>query len=198
MKEKIEFWFDFGSTYSYPAVMRIPMLARRHEIEFVYKPFLLGSIFKKQGWNTSPFLLNLSKGKYMWRDLERICAEEEISFNKPSAFPRNGLLASRIVCSFENENWIDPFIRSVFRENFVNDQDTSSSLVIAQILRELNLQPDEIFLKAELLETKEKLKLQTGRAFDCGIFGAPTFRIGNELFWGNDRLESAIKWSNKV
>lgn len=198
MNEKIEFWFDFGSTYSYPAVMRIPVIARRHEIEFVYKPFLLGSIFKRQGWNTSPFLLFPSKGNYMWRDLERICAEEEIPFNKPSKFPRNGLLASRIVCAYENENWIEQFIRSLFLENFANDQDISSSQVIAKSLMALKVQPEEILLKAALPETKEKLRMQTERAFDYGIFGAPTFRIGQELFWGNDRFESAIKWSYKV
>lgn len=197
MKKKIEFWFDFASTYSYPSVMRIPAIADRQELEIVYRPFLLGAIFKKQGWDTSPFILFPPKGKYMWRDLEMICNEEEIPFTKPSVFPRNGLLASRIVCAYESENWIVQFIRAVFQENFANDQDISSSEVITKILRDLNLPPEAILTKANLFETKQRLKEQTESAYEKGIFGAPTFQLGEELFWGNDRFESAIKWSNE-
>ncbi len=198
MKDKLEFWFEFGSTYSYPAIMRISALANRHQIEFSYKPFLLGSIFKKQGWDTSPFLIFPLKGKYMWRDLERICEDLDISFKIPSIFPRNGLLASRIVCSSQNSHWIPDFIRVVFHSNFVEDKDISSIEVLSKILENLGVNAQDVMLKASLPETKEFLRMQTDRACEFGIFGAPTFRVGNEIFWGNDRLEAAIRYYKKV
>ncbi len=197
MKDKLEFWFEFGSTYSYPAIMRMSALAIRHQIEFSYKPFLLGPIFKKQGWDTSPFLIFPLKGKYMWRDLERICEDLDISFKIPSIFPRNGLLASRIVCSSQNSNWIPDFIRAVFHSNFVEDKDISSIEVLSKILENLGVNAQDMMLKASLPETKEFLRMQTDRACEFGIFGAPTFRVGKEIFWGNDRLEAAIHYYKK-
>jgi len=93
MKE-IEFWFEFGSTYSYPAAMRIEEVAAKRGVSVCWRPFLLGAIFKEQGWNDSPFNVNPVKGNYMWRDMERVCAAQEIAFQRPSSFPRNGLLPS--------------------------------------------------------------------------------------------------------
>ena len=70
----LDFWFDFASTYSYPAAMRIAPLARQADVRVHFRPFLLGPIFKTQGWTTSPFNLFPAKGRHMWRDLERLCA----------------------------------------------------------------------------------------------------------------------------
>ena len=83
---KIEFWFDFASTYSYPAAMRVEELAGSHGCSVQWRPFLLGAIFQKQGWNDSPFNIYPAKGRYMWRDLERLCASLELPFRKPSQF----------------------------------------------------------------------------------------------------------------
>ena len=87
----LEFWFEFGSTYSYPAAMRIERLAREQQVPLVWRAFLLGPIFKDQGWNDSPFNLYPAKGRYMWRDLARICEAEGLPLRQPSRFPRNGL-----------------------------------------------------------------------------------------------------------
>src|SRR6267378_3556584 len=96
---RIEFWFDFASTYSYPAAMRVEELAGSHGCIVQWRPFLLGAIFQKQGWNDSPFNIYPVKGRYMWRDLERLCASLEIPFRKPSQFPRNGLTVARVACA---------------------------------------------------------------------------------------------------
>ena len=89
----LDFWFDFASTYSYLAAARIRPLAAEAKVQVRFRPFLLGPIFKAQGWDTSPFNLYEAKGRYMWRDMERLCEKYEIPFRRPSKFPRSGLLA---------------------------------------------------------------------------------------------------------
>ena len=92
----VDFWFDFASSYSYPAAMRADALAAKSGVAIRYRPFLLGPIFKAQGWDTSPFNIYEAKGRYMWRDLERLCADLGIPFQRPSPFPQNSLLAARV------------------------------------------------------------------------------------------------------
>jgi 2-hydroxychromene-2-carboxylate isomerase len=155
---------------------------------------LLGPIFRAQGWNDSPFNIYAAKGRYMWRDLERTCAAMAIPFCRPSQFPRNGLLAARIACSFAREPWIAEFVRAVYRANFAEDLDISSPSVLQSRLDALGLPGAALLEQAQSPGSKEKLRLQTERAMALGIFGAPTFVIGTELFWGNDRLEAALSW----
>src|SRR4029450_10946599 len=106
MAPTIEFWFEFASTYSYPAAARVWDAPRRAGVGVTWRPFLLGPIFGQQGWNDSPFNIYPVKGRYMWRDLERICARLEVPFRRPSQFPRNGLLAARVACSNAAEPWL--------------------------------------------------------------------------------------------
>jgi 2-hydroxychromene-2-carboxylate isomerase len=96
----VDFWFEFGSTYSYPAAMRIESLASERHVAVSWRSFLLGPIFGDQGWNDSPFNIYPAKGRYMWRDLERVCDTLDLPFRRPSEFPRNGLLAARVACRF--------------------------------------------------------------------------------------------------
>src|SRR5262245_47796194 len=110
----MEFWFEFASTYSYPAAMRVETLAGAACVSIEWRPFLLGPIFGQQGWNTSPFNIYPAKGKYMWRDLERICEELELPFKKPSVFPRNGLFPARIACAVADQPWLPQFVRAVY------------------------------------------------------------------------------------
>src|SRR5215475_14160686 len=90
----LDFWFDFASTYSYLAAMRIGPLAQKADVRVRFRPFLLGPFFKAQGWTTSPFNLYPAKGRHMWRDLERSCAELQLPFRRPDPFPQNSLLAA--------------------------------------------------------------------------------------------------------
>src|SRR3982074_3219200 len=92
----LDFWFDFGSTYSYPAALRIGPLADGAGVRVRFRPFLLGPIFKAQGWTTSPFNLFPAKGRHMWRDLERLCVDLRVPFRRPEPFPQSSLTAARV------------------------------------------------------------------------------------------------------
>lgn len=191
---KLEFWFDFASTYSYPSVMRIEALLDKQAVEVLWRPFLLGAIFNKQGWNDSPFNIYPVKGLYMWRDITRICKDLAIPFNQPSIFPGNGLLAARIATRFSDNSWNASFIKAVYSANFEHNKDISSPDVIADCLESLGQNAERVIKEANLQKSKDDLRIQTEKAHKKGIFGAPSFYVGNELFWGNDRLENAIKW----
>jgi len=195
--EKItEFWFDFASTYSYPAAMRSEDLAAKCHVRMVWRPFVLGVIFEKQGWYDSPFNIYPAKGNYMWRDLERLCAALAIPFRKPSRFPRNGLTAARIVCANEGAQWIAEFTRKVYTANFAQDRDIAKREVLCGCLQGLVDDPAAVFEAAHGKEAKARLRANTERAMALGIFGAPSFITAGELFWGHDRLETALAWQS--
>ena len=193
----MQFWFEFASTYSYPAALRVEALARRHGVPLEWKAFLLGPIFQDQGWNDSPFNLFPVQGRYMWRDLERICADLELPFRRPDRFPQHSVLAARIACRFASEPWLPDFARAVFRANFAEDQDIAQPEVLEQCLNRLDLPGAELLQQAQSPDSKALLRAQTERAVALGIFGAPTFIVGDELFWGNDRLEAALAWATR-
>ncbi len=193
----MDFWFEFASTYSYLAVSRLAALASRAGVAVTWRPFLLGPIFKAQGWNDSPFNIYEVKGRYMWRDLERLCAGYGIGFRRPSVFPRNGLLAARVATLACGEAWGPEFVRAVYRANFAEDRDVSDRAVISEILRDLGQVPAEVLAAAETATNKDQLRVQTEEAVRLGIFGAPSFVTRGELFWGNDRLEDALAWAGR-
>ena len=191
---QIDVWFEFASTYSYPAVARINALAASQDVTVCWRPFLLGPIFKSQAWTDSPFNLYPVKGDYMWHDLERTCLNLNIPYSKPSVFPRNGLLAARVACHYSTEEWVGKFILAIFAANFVHDQDIASVDVVSACLAELGVDATRAIEGATSNAGKARLAEQTDQAIALGIFGAPTFAVDRELFWGNDRLEEALEW----
>ncbi len=191
----LQLWFEFASTYSYPAVQRIEALAAGLGVGVECKPFLLGPVFKSQGWNDSPFNLYPAKGRYMWRDLERLCAKYELPFRRPSVFPRPSLLVARVACTAAAEPWCGDFLRAVFHANFAEDRDIASAETVAAILDALGHPGRALVEAAGAPEAKARLRAETERAIALGIFGAPTAVVGDELFWGNDRLEDALAWA---
>ena len=193
----LEFWFEFASTYSYPAAMRIESLALERGVPLVWRPFLLGPIFRDQGWNDSPFNLYAAKGRYMWRDLERVCEAHGIAFRRPTRFPRNGLLAARVACRFSDAAWLPEFTRSVYRANFAEDLDIADPAVLASCLACSGEDPRRLLDEAQSEPAKATLRAQTEAAAKLDIFGAPSFVVNGELFWGNDRLEDAIAWATR-
>ena len=197
MAAPLEFWFEFASTYTYPAVVRASGLAAEAGVSILWRPFLLGPIFGAQGWNDSPFNIYPAKGRYMWRDLERICAREGIPLKRPSVFPRNGLLAARVATLAEREGWCEPFVRAVFHANFAEDREIAKPEVVRQLLADLERDGDEMVERALAPENKQRLRDRTDEAVKLEIFGAPSFRVGGELFWGNDRLEEALAWAKR-
>ena len=191
----LSFWFEFASTYSYPAAMRIEALAAERGVKLAWRPFLLGPIFHEQGWDDSPFNIYPVKGRYMWRDLDRICAAHGIPMRHPSQFPRNGLLAARVACWFADAPWLPDFVRAVYRANFAEDLDISSPETVTRCLAVSGRDPAALLAEAQSPEAKERLRANTNEAIALGIFGAPSFTIGSELFWGHDRIEDALRWA---
>jgi len=190
---RLEFWFEFASTYSYIAAEEIERKARSAGVEVVWRPFLLGPIFADQGWRDSPFNLYPAKGAYMWRDIERICQSKGIAWRRPSAFPRNGLLAARVATALDGEERLPAFIRAVYRANFFDDVDISEHSILKEILRGLSLDEEAILHHAKDDSVKRTLRARTDEARSRGLFGAPSFFAKEELFWGSDRLEQALE-----
>ena len=194
MHKKFEFWYEFASTYSYLAASRIENLSVENDIQVSWKPFLLGPIFKDQGWNTSPFKIYASKGNYMWRDIERLSNKYQIPYKKPEIFPQHSVLASRIAILDESSTWIVEFSKKVFQANFAENKDISDTSVLSDILSSIGLDSEKTIENAQSDENKLKLRNQVNSALELGIFGAPSFIVENELFWGQDRLEDAIDY----
>jgi len=195
MTASVEFWFEFASTYSYPAAHRIEREANARGIPVKWRSFLLAPIFGAQGWNDSPFNIYPAKGKYMWRDLARICANEGLPLKRPSHFPRNGLLAARIVSAFPEADWLPGFVKSVYSANFAADEDISFPAILGNILKALGQKPDAVLAAAAAQENKDHFRRQTDDAIARGVFGSPSFVVDGELFWGNDRLDAALDWA---
>ncbi|MEQ1865382.1 MAG: 2-hydroxychromene-2-carboxylate isomerase [Micropepsaceae bacterium] len=191
----LEFWFEFASTYSYPAAHAVEAAAAKHGVAVKWRSFLLGPIFAAQGWNDSPFNIYPAKGKYMWRDLARICAAQGLPLKKPSQFPRGSLLAARVACRFADEAWVGAFVRAVYSANFADDLDIASPFVIGKILSDVGQMPAEILKAAQAQESKDAFRAQADRAVALGIIGAPSYVVDGEVFWGGDRLEAALDWA---
>lgn len=195
-KAAVDFWFDFASTYSYPACMRAAALADKAGVSLRYRPFLLGPIFRAQGWDTSPFNIYKAKGRYMWRDLERLCADLAIPFRRPDPFPQNSLLAARMAVAGKGEGWHDAFCCGVFRAQFGEGRRIDDASVLGEILESVGAPAETILESAGSDRVKASLRSETEHAGKIGIFGAPSFVTSDgELFWGNDRLETALAWA---
>lgn len=192
MKPKIQFWYEFASTYSYLSMMRIEQLAQAHNYTLEWKPFLLGPILHAQGLNDSPFNIYPIKGDYMWKDIERQCSKLKLQFTRPDIFPQNGLLAARIAVIGSKHDWCAEFSKAVYLDNFAYMKDISSTNNLSTILKTLKLDAEAIIAEANNTDTKHVLREHTDEAVRLGIFGAPSFIVNGELYWGNDRLEDAL------
>jgi 2-hydroxychromene-2-carboxylate isomerase len=192
----LDFWYDFASTYSYPAASRIHDQALAAKVSVRYRPFLLGPIFKAQGWATSPFNLYEAKGRYMWRDLERLCADLDLPFRRPEPFPQSSLMAARLAVTGLEQGWGEDFTVAVYRAAFGESRPIDDVPALTEILARLDVDPQAAPAAAQSDRIKASLRAQTEEAQRLGIFGAPTFLTADgEMFWGNDRLDQAITWA---
>jgi 2-hydroxychromene-2-carboxylate isomerase len=190
---EIDFFYEFASTYSYIAAMRIAPLAKAAGVAVRWRPFLLGPIFKAQGWQTSPFNLFPAKGRYMLRDCEREAAANGLTFRLPEPFPQHTLLAARVAVAGLEEGWGEEFSRNVYRAQFAEGRQVGDRDVIGEIVDALGRNGAAALVRAGSDDIKGKLRCNTAEAQQQGIFGAPSFIAGGELFWGNDRLEQALR-----
>ena len=195
---RLTFWYEFASTYSYLAAIRIEALAAEQDVDLVWRPFLLGPIFQAQGWTTSPFNLFPAKGANMWRDMERQALKYGLPpVVRPAEFPQNGLLAARLATIGAEEGWGPDFTRVVYKAQFVDGLDIGDIAVLRGILDALGMDGAALVQSARTDQvTKDRLRQATEAAIALGIYGAPSFTTeGGELFWGNDRLEDALVWA---
>jgi len=188
----LDVWFDFGSNYSYLSVMRVEQEAAAHGIGIRWQPFLLGPIFRSFGWETSPFVLQKEKGDYTWKDMARQCRKYGLPWQQPTRFPRPAVLPLRIAVAGATQPWMGEFCRRTMTMNFAEDRDIDSPEAMRDLLAALGLPAHRILEEALSDANKLRLRRQTETAAEKGIFGAPTFFAGNEMFWGNDRLDEAI------
>ena len=189
---EIEFWFEFGSNYSYLSAMRIEDAAARRGVQVRWKPFLLGPVFKALGWDSSPFVLQRAKGEYVWRDMERQCSKYGLPWTRPSEFPRRSLLPMRVALIGAEQPWMADYCRMIMMLNFAEDQDIASPEQVGGILTELGLPAAQLIDQAQSEPVKLRLRQQTENAQARGVFGAPTFFVDQEMYWGNDRLDDAL------
>lgn len=202
MKKTLDFWFDFASTYSYLSAMRVEAEAEKRGVTVNWRPFLLGPIFTSQGWNTSPFAIYPAKGRNMWRDMERRTAKYGLPFNRPPAdqmgsFPRHSVLAARCALVALYEDWGKDFCRSIYRAQFSDGADISAPNVIGDLIDAAGGVSQTVLFSAHARATKDQLRANVEEAQALGIYGAPSFTVDGELFWGDDRLEDALDWALK-
>jgi len=192
------FWYEFASTYSYLAAHRVERLAAAAGVAVAWRPFLLGPIFGAQGWTTSPFNIYPAKGRNMWRDMERLCADEGLKLVHPTIFPQNGIMAARIALVGVEDGWTAAFCKAVYTANFAEGADISAPETLARLLANLGLEAEPVMARAQQQPIKDQLRKNTEAAIAAGVYGAPAFTVGDELFWGNDRLENALAWATRA
>ncbi len=188
----LDFWFEFGSQYSYLSVMRIEPLAANHDVVVRWRPFLLGPIFHRLGFGGSPFVEQKLKGEYAWKDLERQARKFELAWKRPSRFPRSAVLPARIALLAAGQPWGPEFCRRAISMNFVQDREMDDARAMHELLASIGLPAAELIESAQADDNKQRLRRHTDEAWELGIFGAPMFVTGGEMFWGNDRLEDAL------
>jgi len=192
-KKTIEFWFEFASTYSYLSALRIEARAVEAGFDVIWKPFLLGPIFGAQGWTSSPFNLYPAKGTYMWRDMERLCAARGLELVKPDPFPQNSLYAARLALAAQNEPWMGDLCRGIYQAEFARGQSLSDPETLIGVMSDIGIDPAPWAERMGSDEIKQALKVRVEEAVGHGIFGAPSFIVDGELYWGDDRLDHALE-----
>ena len=191
--DHIDFFLTLGSTYSYLSVMRLAEVERSSGIRFRWRPFHLLVILQEM--KHVPFADKPAKESYMWRDVERRAAMYGIPAKIPAPYPAKASITANLVATLGmREGWGVDFVRAAYRHWFVLGQETGSEPNLTESLREIGRDPDKVLAAAELAQTHEALAAETDAARELGIFGSPTFTVGHELFWGDDRLEDAIGW----
>lgn len=185
----IEFFFDVGSPYSYLASTQLDELERETGATIEWRPFLLGGVFEATG-NSAPALVP-AKAQYMIRDLQRWSESYDIPLEMPSDFPINTLLAQRaiIAAGEEDSSHVETLAEVLFRRYWVDDSDVSEGGVVAAAADEVGLDGREIVARTQEQSVKDALHGNSDEAVERGAFGAPTFFVDDEMFWGNDRLE---------
>jgi 2-hydroxychromene-2-carboxylate isomerase len=194
MSQPIDFWFSIGSTYTYLTVMRLNDVAREAGVAFRWRPFDVRSIMIEM--KNIPFSTKPVKARYMWRDLERRAVRHGVAWSGVPPYPLKDLaFANRLALVGAREGWCVDFVKAAYRRWFGSAEDVSTEPTAAEILQELGQDLIRVITLSNSDEVKRNLESETQAASALGIFGAPSFAVRDEIFWGDDRLEDAIAWS---
>jgi 2-hydroxychromene-2-carboxylate isomerase len=189
MTKTVEFYFDVGSPAAYLAWKRMPQLCQEAHAAIGYKPMLLGGVFQATG-NHSPTTVP-AKGRYMTSDLQRFAQRHGIPFNHNPFFPINTLTLMRGATGLQmrDEARLVPYVDAVYRAIWVDGKDMNDPAVVGAVLQEAGFDPMALLGMANDPEVKERLKAVTQDAVARGVFGAPTFFVDGQMYWGQDRLD---------
>jgi 2-hydroxychromene-2-carboxylate isomerase len=186
MPQQVEFFFDYGSPFSYLADTQLAALAQRTEATIVYRPMLLGAVLKETG-NASPMAVP-AKGRYMGMELQRWAKRYGVPFAANRFFPINTMRLMRGAVAAQHADCCDEYHRAIYPAFWVDNINLGEPGVIRAVLDTAGLNADFILARLEEPDVKEQLRLNTEEAVRRGVFGAPTFFVGEDMFWGNDRL----------
>lgn len=188
---RIEFWVEYASTYSYLSVARIGKMAADQGVKIDWQPFWLYPVREQQGL-PMPFPEGSARFNYMWLDLQRRASQLGVPYRRPAVYPFNSLPVARLAMVAAREGWCRQFTETTFRLHWTEGIPMNGPGNLAAALAGAGQDPARVQAMAESPDIKDALKQQTARALERGIFGAPSFVVDGELFWGDDRLEAAL------
>ena len=185
--KRAEFFFDFGSPASYLAYTQMDGIAQRTGAEIVWRPMLLGGVFKATG-NASPAIVP-AKGKWMNADLPRFAERYGVAYNRNPFFPVNTLLMMRGAAAYEGTPEFRPYVDAMFKAMWVDQKNMNDMPTAAGVLKAAGFDPQVFMAKADSQDAKDRLKATTEEAVARGVFGAPTTFVGDHMYFGQDRLD---------
>ena len=194
MTQALDFFFFIGSTYTYLSVSRVDAAAAKASVPVRWRPFSVRTIMREQ--NNSPFTGKPAKMSYMWRDVERRARHHSLEWRSIPPYPVDpDELANRVAALSAAEGWCPGYTRATYRSWFLEGKVPGEAANLRAVLSQLGRDPDSVIAKANSQEIRDRYAAETGAARDLGVFGSPTFACGNEIFWGDDRLEDALDWA---
>jgi 2-hydroxychromene-2-carboxylate isomerase len=190
----IDFWYSIGSTYTCLTVFRLAEVTAQSGATFVWRPFDVRSIMVAQ--NNIPFRDKPVKAAYMWRDIDRRAALYGLRLRLPAPYPLERLdFANRIAVLGATEGWCAAYTRAAYRLWFQEGLPAGSEPNVSRSLTEIGQDPGRVLPLVESPAIRDALARETAEAATLGVFGAPSFVVEGEVFWGDDRLEDAIAWA---
>jgi 2-hydroxychromene-2-carboxylate isomerase len=192
----IDFWFSIGSTYTYLSVMRLADVENSCGVAFRWRPFNVRHVMIEQ--NNIPFKDKPVKAAYMWRDVERRANQYRLFPKLPAPYPLPGLvLANQIAILGASEGWGEVYTRATYRRWFEAGEPAGEEPNISASLTEAEQDPARVLELSQSAQTVEALSKATEEAMGLGVFGSPTFVVAGEVFWGDDRLDDALRWASR-
>ena len=195
---KIEFWYSIGSTYTYLSTQRLAQIETENEVVFEWSPFSVRSRMIEM--ENVPFMAEKKRDKidYMWRDVQRRANFYGFDAKVPAPYPLKEFdLANKVAILGKDQGWIKEYTILTYKKWFLEHLEPGSEPNLSSSLKEIGLDSDDVIKQAQTDEIEQKYLKNTEMAKNKGIFGSPTFIVENEVFWGDDRCEDAIKWFSK-